>query len=118
MQEQLLVELENAGHRISEMVRRFAGNEMICITLIKKFPKDPNFDLYKKQVHSGNYEEAENSVHTLKGVSSNLGLTKITEITQLILDDIRAGKYDNLNELTEQLEVSYHEAVEIIEKYM
>ena len=118
MQEKLLVELENAGHKISEMVGRFAGNEMICITLVKKFPKDPNFELYVKQVRSGDYEEAEKSVHTLKGVSSNLGLTKITEITQLILNDIRAGQYDNLKELTNQLEISYHEAVKIIEKYM
>lgn len=118
MQEQLLLELENAGHKVSEMVGRFAGNEMICTTLIKKFPKDTNFELYVKQVRSGDYSEAEKSVHTLKGVSSNLGLTKITEITQLVLNDIRAGQYNNLNELTGQLETAYHEAVAIIEKYM
>lgn len=118
MKEQLLVELEGTGHKISEMVSRFAGNEMICTTLVKKFPKDPNFELYVKQVHSGDYDEAEKSVHTLKGVSSNLGLTKITEITQLILNDIRAGQYNNLNELTEQLEKAYQEAVTIIEKYV
>ncbi len=118
MQEQLLVELESIGNKISEMVNRFAGNEMVCTTLIKKFPTDPNFEAYVKQVRSGNYNEAEKSIHTLKGVSSNLGLTKIRELTQLILDDIRAGQYNNLNELTEQLEKVYHEAVAIIQKYM
>lgn len=118
MQEQLLIELEGVGHKISEMVTRFAGNEMICINLVKKFPKDPNFELYVKQVRSANYGEAEKSIHTLKGVSSNLGLTKITELTQLILNDIRIGKYDDLYDLTEKLEKNYQEAIKIIEKYM
>ena len=46
MTEQMLQQLEDEGNRISELIKRFAGNEMICIRLIKKFPSDENFQKY------------------------------------------------------------------------
>ena len=63
--------------------------------------------------------KAESSVHTLKGVASNLGLTKVSDLTQLIVDEIRGEKnMDKINGWTEELKVAYKETVDIINQYM
>lgn len=119
MTESMLVELEEAGNRISELLKRFAGNEAICAKLVKKFPGDPNYERYLEQIKVQNYKESEQSVHTLKGVASNLGLTKIADITQLIVDEIRGERdYEKIEGWTKELEQLYQETVGIIMKYM
>lgn len=119
MTEEMLVKLEEKGNRIEELLKRFANNEMICVRLVKKFPGDENYESYLKQIQVQDLKSAEQSVHTLKGVSSNLGLTKISDLTQYIVDEIRGGKDMNkINTWTEELKVVYAETVEIINAFM
>ena len=119
MTEEMLVKLEEKGNRIEELLKRFANNEMICVRLVKKFPGDENYESYLKQIQVQDLKSAEQSVHTLKGVASNLGLTKISDLTQYIVDVIRGGKDMNkINTWTEELKVVYAETVEIINAFM
>ena len=119
MTEQMLQQLEDEGNRSSELIKRFAGNEMICIRLIKKFPSDENFQKYLEQIRVQDYKNAEQSVHTLKGVASNLGLTLISDLTQLIVDEIRGERdYKKIEEWTHELEPIYQKTVDIIKEYM
>lgn len=118
MTEPMLVELEELGNRIPELLKRFASNEAICVRLVKKFPKDENYGKYLEEIKVQNYKDAEQSVHTLKGVASNLGLTKIADVTQLIVDEIRGERdYEKIVGWTDELEQLYEETVGIIEKY-
>ena len=119
MTEELLVKLEAAGNRIPELLQRFAGNEAICVRLVKKFPGDENYTHYLKEIAVADLGKAESSVHTIKGLASNLGLTKVSDLTQLILDEIRGEKnMDKINGWTEELKVAYKETVDIINQYM
>lgn len=119
MTEPMLVQLEEAGNNIPGLLKRFAGNEAICVKLVKKFPGDENYAKYLKEIKVQNYEDAEQSVHTLKGASSNLGLTKISDITQLIVDEIRGERdYEKIEEWTKELTQYYEETVGIINQYM
>lgn len=119
MKEALLIQLEEAGNRISELVKRFAGNEMICVTLVKKFPTDPNFSSFMSQIKAASYKDAEQSVHTLKGVASNLGLTKVADITKEILEILRGDKdVTALEALAKDLEVAYQETIAIIQPFL
>lgn len=116
MTEKLLIQLEEAGNCVPELLHRFAGNETICVTLVKKFPKDANYANFMSQVKGGNYQEAEQSIHTLKGVASNLSLTKVASVSKNILDILRNNESkNNLNPLINDLQSVYEETVEIIE---
>lgn len=117
MQEQLLVELEALGNKVSEFVARFGGMETVCLKLIKKFPNDTNYKQYMEIAQEGNYENAEASIHTLKGVSSNLGLTTITEVSQEILNAIRGNDLSQINQLNDRLKEVYEKNIEIFQRY-
>lgn len=119
MTEPMLVELEEKGNRIGELFKRFAGNEAICVKLVKKFPQDENYEKYLAEIKVQDYKNAEQSVHTLKGVASNLGLTKVADVTQLIVDEIRGEQeYGKIEGWTRELEQHYEETVGIITKYI
>jgi HPt (histidine-containing phosphotransfer) domain-containing protein len=119
MTEELLIRLEEAGNRIPELMKRFANNEAICVRLIKKFPSDQNYEKYVSEIRVADCKNAEQSVHTLKGVASNLGLTKISDLTQKIVDELR-GECDmtKINGWTTELESAYAETIDIISAYM
>lgn len=119
MTEEMLVKLEAAGNRTAEILKRFANNETICVRLVKKFPGDENYKHYLDEIKVQDFVKAEGSVHTLKGVASNLGLTNVSDITQKIVDEIRGEKdMEKINSWTEELKVAYEETVEIINAYM
>lgn len=119
MTEEMLVKLEAAGNRINELLKRFANNEAICVRLVKKFPGDENYQHYLSEIQVQDFAKAEVSVHTLKGVSSNLGLTKVSDLTQLIVDEIRGEKdMTKINGWTEDLKAAYEETVAIINAYL
>ena len=119
MTEEMLIRLEEKGNRIPELLKRFAGNEAICVRLVKKFPADENYQKYLSQIKVHDFKNAEQSVHTLKGVASNLGLTMVSDITQLIVDELR-GEQDvaKLEKWTEEIQEQYLGTVEIIAEYM
>ena len=119
MTEELLIKLEEAGNRIPELLKRFAGNEAVCVRLVKKFPGDENYKHYLDEIAVQDLNHAEGSVHTLKGVASNLGLTKVSDLTQKIVDEIR-GEQDlaKINTWTEELRGVYQETVDIINAYL
>ena len=119
MTEEMLIRLEEKGNRMPELLNRFAGNEGICVRLVKKFPGDENYKKYVQQIQVLDFSNAEQSVHTLKGVSSNLGLTKISDITQKIVDELRGEKdMQKISSWNEELESAYQETVEIIGEYI
>lgn len=119
MTEEMLVKLEEAGNRTAELLKRFANNEAICVRLVKKFPGDENYKHYLEEIKVQDFSKAEGSVHTLKGVASNLGLTKVSDITQKIVDEIRGEKdMDKINGWTEELKAAYEETVNIINAHM
>lgn len=119
MTEQMLIKLEEDGNRIQELLKRFANNEAICVRLVKKFPGDENYEKYMAQIKIQDFQNAEQSVHTLKGVASNLGLTKVSDITQKIVDEIRGEKnMDKIEGWTKDLEEAYKKTVEIISPYL
>lgn len=119
MTEEMLLKLQAAGNRTEELLKRFANNEAICVRLVKKFPNDMNYQHYLSEIQVQDFEKAEVSVHTLKGVSSNLGLTKVSDLTQMIVDEIRGEKdMTKINGWTDELKSAYEETISIINAYL
>lgn len=74
---ELDVFLQKAGVDKEEAAGRFAGRIEILEKFLLKFPEDAVYGAMLEHVAQGNVEETTRSLHTLKGVTGNLGLQKL-----------------------------------------
>ncbi len=72
-------------------VRRFAGNSSLYEKFLLKFLRDENYAKAERALSEKNWEQLFVSVHTLKGVSGNLGLNEIYAVCSQIVADLRSG---------------------------
>ncbi|MDR0556914.1 MAG: Hpt domain-containing protein [Treponema sp.] len=62
-----------------EGLKRVRNNKKLYITLLTKFKNETNLTELLSCIAEKNYEKAEASAHTLKGLSGNLSLTALCE---------------------------------------
>lgn len=109
-------ELESLGVNITETMQRFMNNEDLYLRILRKFPADTSFASAVQAKDAGDDENAEMHIHTLKGVSSNLGLTPITEITAEMMQEFRKGQAKNAYARFDELSRKCTEFVNIIQQ--
>lgn len=119
MDEKFRKQMEENGANIDTTLDRFMGNEALYMKFIMKFLDDKNFEALVENIEKGDFEEAFNSAHALKGVTANLGLDPINaqaaQITELLRNkqpeevDVEA-----LKKCREQLEEAYNRFQTII----
>ncbi len=114
MASKLLVELEEKGLDLERTLARFMNKEALLEKFIYKFLDDDNFENYMKNISKNDYEEALKNIHTLKGVTANLGFNNLFVISEKIVNNIRTDKYDDLPKLSEELEKEYNIICEVI----
>ena len=73
--------LEEIGIDVDSVLDRFMGNEGILTRFLKKFLDDANYEKLKDAVEKGDAEAALTASHTLKGVSGNLSMNRLYELT-------------------------------------
>lgn len=81
MSEMQREKLESAGMEIDRTIERFSGNEALYFKFLKKFPGDENMEQLTRAVEEGDSETALRAAHTLKGLSANLGMKELYEIS-------------------------------------
>lgn len=96
---------------------RFVGNEALYEKFLLKFLSDPNFPGLKACVDAKNYTDAFQYAHTLKGVSGNLGLNKIYYLVHPIVEKLRKGDSEGIEELMIPLEETYQSICDLIRTY-
>lgn len=109
--------LRDAGVDIEGSVRRFAGNAALYEKFLLRFPGDPNFAAASEALESENWEGLLQAVHTLKGVSGNLGLNKIFELCAQMVTLLRAEERMEAGRMfREELTAAYGEICLILER--
>lgn len=83
--------LIDAGIDVDTALERFMGNENLLKRMLKKFVADGTFDALSEAVANGDTAAALTASHTLKGVSGNLSLSTLYELTAKQVDLYRAG---------------------------
>ena len=111
-----LDKLSACGVDVAGTMERFMNNEDLYKRILKKFLDDASFDDAVKAKEAGNDEDAQMHIHTLKGVSANLGLTPVYTITEEMMQHFRGGDQQAAYELFPSLEVKYKELLKIIEE--
>ncbi len=89
-------------------------NESLIERLVLKYPQEDSYELLVESMESGNYEEALTAVHTLKGLSQNLGFTPLGAACSMMNEALKAERYDNIRELYNEVITEQKKVVELI----
>lgn len=91
MEEKKVKALEEAGVDMEAALRRLGGNSMLYEKILVKFLDDDSFSGIEPALARDNYEEALKAAHTLKGVSANLGMDRLSDACAEVVNHIRAS---------------------------
>lgn len=117
MGDSLFQALAEAGADVNATMDRFLNNENLYKKFLFKFIDDPNFNLLKENLETGQFEDAFKAAHTLKGVSANLGLTPVYTPLSQLTEQLRSQEYDGWNTLFREVEENYNSICKIIEQH-
>lgn len=117
-------QMEENGADVDTTLNRFMGKEELYLKFLKKFQDDKNLKDLQDCYKNDDYEGVFASAHSLKGVSGNLGLNPVYDVSAQICDLLRgrqASEVDasKLKELKEQLEeicLRFYNIISRIEK--
>lgn len=98
---------ESIGSDYDDTVRRIGGEENVH-KFLKMFKDDPSFERLSKALSANDAEGSFRSAHTMKGVTINLGFTKLynasAELTEALRD---APSADGTAEMYERVKKEY-----------
>lgn len=88
------------GGNYQEAFSRLMTNERI-IKYLKMFTRADDYQQFVNNLNNKAYEDAFRCVHNVKGVSLNLALTPLAEISSIVCDELRHGvpKVDITNDV-------------------
>lgn len=121
MDAELKKQLQENGADVDTTIKRFMGNEALYMKFIMKYLDDKSFEGIAECMASEDYEEVFKHVHTLKGVTANLGLDPITAVASDMTELLR-GKQPSevdvagLQELYQKLQEENTRFCTILEK--
>jgi HPt (histidine-containing phosphotransfer) domain-containing protein len=75
-------------------IRRVAGNKAIYLRLMQSFLKDATVEQLVGQIELGDLENAEKTVHSIKGVAGNLSLPKLCQCATDLELDLKKGNIE------------------------
>lgn len=111
MNKQHLVE---AGIDVDSVLERFMGNEALMERFLKKFEQDPCYHDLLDAVQKQDAQQAFTASHTLKGVSANLSMTQLYDLTTKQVDLLRDDKAQEAFALMPQIQAVYETLVTTI----
>ena len=96
----------------------FMGKEDTYVKFLKRFPSNVENLMINlaEAVKNNNYQEVEAAAHGIKGVASNLGILKVSDISSALMLDVRESKFEDIEEHYEKLVEVTKQAIEYIEK--
>lgn len=100
-----------------EFINNQVGNdEELALSLLHQFATE-NLDLIDKLaplINQSDFDEAQKLVHSLKGVSGNLGIARVHNVSKVLDKELKAPSGVSLAELTELLRIELDSALALI----
>lgn len=102
-----LSQLEQFGVDTAGALERFMGNEELLFRFLDKFTQDTNIIKLKEAIENSNKQEAFNASHTLKGLTGNLSLVKLSALFSRQVELLREGRWEQATALMPEIEKEY-----------
>ena len=110
-------ELIKAGVDYKGAVARFIGSEEVYEQFLYRFTCDKNLSQLEECLEKGDIETAFKRAHTLKGLSGNYGFNKMLEATIPVVEILRKGTANGIEEPLGKLKKTNKQVCDIINKY-
>lgn len=107
MDPRAVLALKEAEVDVEGALRRFANNSGLYERFLLKFLEDPNFSQIKTSVEKHDMDAMLIAAHTLKGVSSNLGMNRLYRACSDMVSSIREGDAEKAEALYPEVENAY-----------
>lgn len=98
----MLEEIKALGANVDDGLKRFMNNTALYERCLKKYTVQAEKCTMLEEIKKGNFENAEKSAHTMKGVASNLSLTPLYDLYAEIVLRIREKNTDGLEEIADK----------------
>lgn len=108
--------LDTIGIDKNKTLKRFSENREMLKYFVKQFPQDKTIAQLKKAFPEKNWETIEDTAHTLKGISGNLGFESLYKLCTSLVDEIRSKNYSKAELLYPAVISSCDKIVEIIKQ--
>lgn len=95
----LMDRLEEYGADTKSAMARFLDDEELYVSCFASFLDDEAFSQLDDALGCGDYEQAFEAAHTLKGVAGNMGLTPLYHAICDIVESLRMKEVSNIAEL-------------------
>lgn len=106
--------LHKAGINVNECMQRLKLDKSTFESILITFLDDKNFELMCKAIDEKNVTSAFLHAHSLKGISSNLSMTKLNLDISPIVEILKNDSFEHLEELLPQVKQSYQEVIDIL----
>lgn len=103
--------LESLGVDYDILKMRFSNNEGLLKRFILKFPDDVCYARLQTAIQAKDYKKVEMEAHTLKGVSANLGFEVLYLKCSELVQYLRDGHTDDVEELNEAISIEYDKII-------
>ena len=113
----LFDDLQNWGCNVPEALNRFLQDKDLYTKCQVSFSTDESFEKIKEHLNNKEFKLAFDDAHTLKGVSANLSLTPLYEAVCKVVEDLRHGPSDSLEDDYRKYEAVYQQYLEIMNAY-
>ena len=104
---------EAIGGNYDDVLKR-VRSEALIQRFTLKFLADKSYPQLKESLEAKNYEDAFRGAHTLKGVCSNLGFSKLCDLSSQLTEILRGRELEGYEAVLAQVEKQYQITVEAI----
>jgi two-component system sensor histidine kinase/response regulator len=101
---------------VEEGLRRVVNNKKLFAKLLTKFKKETNLNEFLSSIEAKDYEKAQISAHTLKGISGNLSLTALYE--QAIVIEAQLKNKTVEEGAVENITACFNETLKVIDEVL
>lgn len=118
MIDEIMAVLKQDGNDVDGVMQRFMNMKKMYQKYLLKYLDDPCFQDLTQALQDGNIEDAFRASHTLKGVASNLGLTNLYNADVVVVEKLRNGVTDGVNDDYKVIAQEHKKVIEWIRQYL
>jgi HPt (histidine-containing phosphotransfer) domain-containing protein len=117
MYDALLADLQEHGADVEGALKRFVGSKDMYGKFLYMIKDDENYGQIAPAFDKGDGDAALTAVHTLKGVSGNLGLSRLYAACSETVLLLRAGKFGEARASCGEIDAAYDEVCRILDSH-
>lgn len=104
---------DEIGGDYSGVMSRLMKEERV-VKFVRRFLDDKSLGILNEKIAEGNYEEAFRAAHTIKGVASNLGFSRLLKSSHDLTEELRDGAAPANTDNLDRVRSDYAQTVEAI----